>query len=81
MAVCCCQLGLGSDWSGLTDILDEELRQNEQASSEQRVIKASLAGLKGSARDKSGVNQLFALFALVPEDTVRKFERFSALPL
>eukprot|EP01051_Picozoa_sp_SAG22_P005355 SAG22_NODE_315_length_12535_cov_3.240351_14_plen_267_part_00 len=68
------QLGLSTDWTGVTDILDEELRENEQTSSEQLVIKASLAGLKGSARDKLGINNLFAVFALVPEDTVCPIE-------
>ena len=54
------QLGLGSDWKGVTDILDQELRENEVASSEQRVIKASLAGLRCSDRDRTGVNNLCA---------------------
>lgn len=74
------QLGLGENWDGVTDILDEELRENEQTSSEQRIIKASLAGLKGSARDKNGINNLFAIFALVPEDTVCPIETLVCPP-
>ena len=38
------------------------------------MIKASLAGLKGSERDKTGIKNLFSLFALVPEDTVCPLE-------
>jgi hypothetical protein len=50
--------------------LREELRGNEQAASrEQAVIRASLAGLKGSERDRTGARNLFKLFGLVPEDT------------
>lgn len=65
------QLGLGgAEWEGLTAILRDELRENEDTSNEQRVIRASLAGLRGSEREKTGVRQLFKLFALVPEDTV-----------
>jgi hypothetical protein len=61
-------LELEGDWDGVTAILRDELE--EGMSSEQNVIKASLAGLKGSAKDKEGITQLFKLFGLVPEDTV-----------
>jgi hypothetical protein len=64
------QLGLGLNWQGVASILGEELRENEHASSEQRIIKASLAAVKGSARDQVGVRNLFSMFALVPEDTI-----------
>ena len=49
------ELDVGTEWEGITSILREELRGNEQASSrEQGVIRASLAGMKGSERDKTG---------------------------
>lgn len=73
------ELGLGGRWDGVSTILREELRDNEQASSEQRVIRASLAGLQGSARDKIGINNVFALFALVPEDTVCPLETLALM--
>jgi hypothetical protein len=64
------ELQVGSKWDGITSILRDELRGNEQASShEQGVIRASLAGLGGSKRDTTGARQLFKLFGLVPEDT------------
>jgi lambda repressor-like predicted transcriptional regulator len=64
------ELEVGDNWDGITSILREELRGNEAATSrEQGVIRASLAGLKGSERDKTGARQLFQLFGLVPEDT------------
>ena len=51
----------------LRSFLAEGLRGNEQASSrEQGVIRASLAGLKGSERDKTGSRNLFKLFGCVP---------------
>ena len=63
-------LDVGSKWDGVTSILRDELRGDEQvASREQAVIRASLAGLKGSERDTTGGRQLFKLFGLVPEDT------------
>ena len=64
------ELEVGDNWDGITSILRDELRGDEQASSrEQAVIRASLAGLKGSERDTVGARQLFKLFGLVPEDT------------
>ena len=64
------ELEVGSKWDGITSILRDELRGDEQAASrEQAVIRASLAGLKGSDRDTTGARQLFKLFGLVPEDT------------
>lgn len=57
------------NWDGISTILEDELRENEHAKTEQLVIKASLARLRGSERDKNGVQKLFSLFALVPEDT------------
>eukprot|EP01052_Picozoa_sp_SAG31_P040726 SAG31_NODE_5973_length_2232_cov_1.170183_1_plen_664_part_01 len=70
------QLDIGSaaSWEGISSILEDELRDNEHAQTEQLVIKASLAGLRGSERDKTGVKNLFSLFALVPEDTVCPLE-------
>ena len=63
------ELGVGEHWDGVSSILRDELRGNEQASAEQGVIRASLAGLKGNERDRSGAQRLFKLFGLVPEDT------------
>eukprot|EP01046_Picozoa_sp_COSAG06_P043409 COSAG06_NODE_5682_length_3323_cov_3.426489_2_plen_973_part_01 len=64
------ELEVGSKWDGITSILRDELRGDEAATSrEQGVIRASLAGLKGSKRDTAGARQLFKLFGLVPEDT------------
>jgi hypothetical protein len=69
------ELEVGSRWDGITSILRDELRGNEAASSrEQGVIRASLAGLKGSERDTTGARQLFKLFGLVPEDTACPLE-------
>ena len=61
------ELEVGMNWAGVTDILRDEFV--DSMSSEQRVIKASLAGLKGSQKDKDGCTNLFKLFGLVPEDT------------
>eukprot|EP01045_Picozoa_sp_COSAG04_P004647 COSAG04_NODE_205_length_20393_cov_45.275796_13_plen_2486_part_00 len=63
------ELGVGDNWDGISAILRDELRDNEQASAEQAVIRASLAGLKGRERDRTGAQGLFKLFGLVPEDT------------
>ena len=69
------ELEVGSKWDGITSILREELRGDEEAASrEQGVIRASLAGLKGSERDKTGARNLFKLFGLVPEDTTCPLE-------
>lgn len=68
------QLDVGEDWRGVSSILRDELRDNAQASVEQGVIRASLAGLQGSERDQTGARQLFKLFGLVPEDTVCPLE-------
>ena len=38
-------LQIGSDWHGVCDILQGELRGHESASSEQAIIRASLAAL------------------------------------
>ena len=61
-------LELDGDWTDVSAILMDEL--SEGMSSEQRVIRASLAGLNCSSKDKEGVTNLFKLFGLVPEDTV-----------
>ena len=63
-------LDLDGKWEGVIEILRDELRDNEAMSSEQTVIKASLAAFKGSAKDKEGMQNLFKLFGCVPEDTV-----------
>jgi hypothetical protein len=69
------ELEVGDNWDGITAILRDELRGDEQAASrEQGVIRASLAGLKGSDRDTTGARQLFKLFGLVPEDTACPLE-------
>ena len=69
------ELEVGSKWDGITSILREELRGDQQAASrEQAVIRASLAGLKGSDRDTTGARNLFKLFGLVPEDTACPLE-------
>ena len=69
------ELEMGSEWDGVSSILREELRGDEQASSrEQGVIRASLAGLKGSERDRTGAQKLFKCLGLVPEDTVCPLE-------
>ena len=69
------ELEVGDNWDGITSILRDELRGNEAAASrEQAVIRASLAGLKGSDRDTAGARQLFKLFGLVPEDTACPLE-------
>ena len=62
-------LQLGADWEGVTDILGDELRENSAASSEQRVINASLAAL-GESKESDNIRALFKLMALIPEDSV-----------
>jgi hypothetical protein len=59
-------LGIQDNWQGLTDILRDELRDSQSSNSEQHVIRASLASLPGSERDRSNIKLLFKLFALVP---------------
>jgi hypothetical protein len=71
-------LGIGSDWRGVAEILQEELRGHANASSEQRMIRSSLAAL-GSSRESDNVRALFKLFALVPEDTVAPLEVLSIM--
>jgi hypothetical protein len=59
-------LGIGDDWHGVTDVLEDELHNSQHSSSEQRMIRASLAAL-GDSQDSHNVRALFKLFALVPE--------------
>ena len=55
------------DWSGMIAVLKEELRESPE--SHEGLIRASLRGLKGSAKEQANVKSLLLLFALVPEDT------------
>jgi hypothetical protein len=57
------------DWSGMIDVLKEELRESHSGGAEEGMIRASLRGLKGSAAEKENVKTLLLLFAIVPEDT------------
>ena len=64
-------LGLAEtqDWSGMIEVLREELRQSHSGGVEEGMIRASLKGLKGTAKEQENVRSLLNLFALVPEDT------------
>ena len=64
----------GNSWEGVETILREELRGSTEISSEQGVIRASLAGLRGRSRDIVGAKNVFKLFGLVPEDTTCPLE-------
>ena len=57
-----------NDWSGMLDVLREELHESS-GGTEEGMIRASLRGLKGSAREQANVKNMLLLFALVPEDT------------
>ena len=57
------------DWSGMIGVLREELRESHSGGREEGMIRASLRGLKGSAKEQANVKSLLLLFALVPEDT------------
>ena len=50
-------------------VLREELRESHSGGREEGMIRASLRGLKGSAKEQANVKSLLLLFALVPEDT------------
>jgi hypothetical protein len=50
-------------------VLREELQMHSAGGAEERMIRASLRGLKGSAQEQANVKALLNLFALVPEDT------------
>ena len=68
--ICELDLAPGAQWDGVSEILRDELKDNFHSSSaEASVIRASLASLSGSEREKKCVRNLFSLFALVPEDT------------
>lgn len=64
-------LGLSEtqDWTGMIDVLKEELRESHSGGAEEGMIRASLRGLKGSAEEQGKVKSLLKMFALVPEDT------------
>eukprot|EP01051_Picozoa_sp_SAG22_P002868 SAG22_NODE_133_length_18379_cov_34.571937_1_plen_1946_part_00 len=64
-------LGLvgSQDWNGMTGVLKEELREGHSGGAEEGMIRASLRGLKGSAKERANVRSLLLLFAFVPEDT------------
>eukprot|EP01051_Picozoa_sp_SAG22_P004184 SAG22_NODE_218_length_14885_cov_24.733699_5_plen_1447_part_00 len=57
------------DWSDMIGVLKEELRESHSGGTEEGMIRASLRGLKGSAREQENVKALLKMFALVPEDT------------
>ena len=64
-------LGLvgSGDWSDMIGVLREELRESHSGGTEEGMIRASLRGLKGSAKEQANVKSLLLLFAVVPEDT------------
>ena len=57
------------DWSGMVGVLQEELRESHSGGAEEGTIRASLRGLKGSAKEQGNVRSLLLMFAFVPEDT------------
>eukprot|EP01046_Picozoa_sp_COSAG06_P022821 COSAG06_NODE_1787_length_8398_cov_5.335944_7_plen_595_part_00 len=57
------------DWSDMIGVLKEELRESHSGGAEEGMIRASLRGLKGSAKEQANVRSLLLMFALVPEDT------------
>lgn len=57
------------DWSGIIGVLKEELHESHSGGAEEGMIRASLRGLKGSAKEQANVRSLLLLFGLVPEDT------------
>jgi hypothetical protein len=57
------------DWTGMIDVLREELHESHSGGTEAGMIAASLRGLKGSAREQANVKSLLLLYALCPEDT------------
>jgi len=57
----------GEDWSGLVDLLQEELAMHHDASVEEGVIRASIKAIPKAIQQQ--VVQLFVGFALVAEDT------------
>eukprot|EP01051_Picozoa_sp_SAG22_P004563 SAG22_NODE_247_length_13918_cov_7.885375_7_plen_1317_part_00 len=73
------ELEIGSDWSGVSDILDDELRGSETAGTEQKIIAASLSKLSGGSKEKQSIVQLFQLFGRVPEDTVAPLETLALM--
>ena len=58
-----------ADWSGMIGVLKEELRESHSGGAEEGMIRASLRGLKGSAKEQANVRSLLLMFAFVPEDT------------
>jgi hypothetical protein len=65
-------LAVGDDWSGIPDILTDELR-GKTVNAERGVISASLAAL-GESKESDNIQKLFKLFALIPEDTAAPLE-------
>ena len=65
--------GLGlvgtQSWSDMIGVLKEELRESHSGGTEEGMIRASLRGLKGSAKEQASVRGLLVMFAFVPEDT------------
>ena len=57
------------DWSAMIGVLKEELRESHSDGAEEGMIRASLRGLKGSAKERANVRSLLLLFAVVREDT------------
>lgn len=57
------------NWTGMIEVLREELHESHSGGTEEGMIRASLRGLKGSAHEQECVKSLLMMFALVPEDT------------
>eukprot|EP01051_Picozoa_sp_SAG22_P005169 SAG22_NODE_300_length_12752_cov_3.102426_1_plen_653_part_10 len=62
------------DWTGLVDILKEELRASTSGGIEESCIRATLRSLKGSAAEQKAINSVLLLMAIVPEDTALPLE-------
>ena len=64
-------LGLAGDddWTPMIPVLRDDLRESHSGGTEEGMIRASLRGLRGSAKEQTNVKALLNLFAFVPEDT------------
>ncbi|MEC9396791.1 MAG: NB-ARC domain-containing protein, partial [Myxococcota bacterium] len=52
------------DWRDMIGVLKEELRESHSGGREEGMIRASLRGLKGSAKEQANVKRVLLLFAL-----------------